>query len=157
MGGASLALYVLHVQQMKSVNWALACSYCLLYMLFAAAKCPYTRRNSPIGTHIASLTHPERKDGQRNPLCDKPQGQKQLQNLALSLRPLAWAWAYNQDQVALTAAERLLKIFFLDEETRMMPETLYAQVNLGAKPLKGDKLFVVAVSDRLFWEACELF
>lgn len=64
------------------------------------------------------------------------------------MRPLAWGWAYGQDKDALAAAENLLKVFFLDEETRMMPETLYAQVNLEQNPLKGDKLFVVAVSHR---------
>lgn len=62
------------------------------------------------------------------------------------MRPLAWAWAYTQDAAALAAAENLLKIFFIDEDTRMAPEILYAQVNLGDRQLKGDKLFVVAVS-----------
>lgn len=66
--------------------------------------------------------------------------------LASAVRPLAWGWAYSQDQSALAEAERLLKVFFIDEDTRMAPEVLYAQVNLGKQPLKGDKLFVVAVS-----------
>lgn len=45
-------------------------------------------------------------------------------------------------------AQQLLQVFFLDPETKMMPEVLYAQVCPGDKPLKGDKVFVVAVSRR---------
>lgn len=68
--------------------------------------------------------------------------------MGTTVSALAWGSAYLQDGEAAARAEQLLKVFFIDEETRMLPQVLYAQVCLGDKPMKGNKLFAVAVSYR---------
>lgn len=64
--------------------------------------------------------------------------------MALAVAALA-AGAKNVDPAYAATADTLLKVFFLDPETKMNPEVKYAQVNMGDCPMKGDKTFVVAV------------
>lgn len=92
----------------------------------------------------------ERRDGQRNPACDKLQGQKQLQTMALAFSALAFAipTADASKQAAYTRrAEQLLTVFFLDPTTRMVPEVNFAQVDPGNVQAGGDKQFAIAVSE----------
>jgi hypothetical protein len=81
--------------------------------------------------------------------CDKPQSQKQLQGLALAVSALAAGGKHVNPAYADTA-EAYLKVFLLDDATKMNPEVRYAQVCLGDNPMEGDKTFVVAVS----WKLC---
>ncbi|ODO09707.1 hypothetical protein I350_01922 [Cryptococcus amylolentus CBS 6273] len=97
----------------------------------------------------------KRRDGQRNPYCDLPGGQIQLQGMATSVHTLALAALHLGDEVddagnplkvqCLGHIERLLRVFFLDEATRMVPEVWYSQCIPGWNPLKGDYAFAIAI------------
>ncbi|WVQ76051.1 hypothetical protein IAR50_005687 [Cryptococcus sp. DSM 104548] len=102
----------------------------------------------------------EHRDGQRNPYCDLPGGQTQLQNMSTSVHILALSALHLGDEVddagkplkaqCLEHLERLLRVFFVDEETRMVPEVWYSQCNPGWKPLKGDYAFEIAIRYLIF-------
>ncbi|KAL1405923.1 hypothetical protein Q8F55_007603 [Vanrija albida] len=86
----------------------------------------------------------ERRDGQRNPVCDKADGQKQLQSMAQAVHSLSFAaQALGRAEYA-ERATKLIRTFFLDEETKMCPEVLYSQCCLGDDPVCGDKTFIIA-------------
>ncbi|OXC70416.1 hypothetical protein AYX13_00891 [Cryptococcus neoformans] len=89
----------------------------------------------------------EKRDGERNPYCDKPGGQKQLETAAVTIHNLALGAAYLPEfrDGCAKRLERVLKVFFIDPETRMVPEVWYAQCNPGSKPLKGDYAFEIAL------------
>lgn len=78
-------------------------------------------------------------------MCDKPQGQKQLQAFAQTIYHMAYGCKYIGDQAYKDYADKLINVFFIDPETRMDPAVKYAQSKPGAAP-DGNELFVVAVS-----------
>ncbi|WVQ83355.1 hypothetical protein IAT38_005494 [Cryptococcus sp. DSM 104549] len=87
------------------------------------------------------------RDGKRNPYCDSPGGQKQLQKMARAVHCLALGAAHLPDlaEGCLARVEQLLRVFFVDEDTRMVPEVMYAQCRPGDIPLKGDYAFEIAI------------
>ncbi|RXK37503.1 hypothetical protein M231_05224 [Tremella mesenterica] len=91
--------------------------------------------------------HWEHRDGRRNPYCELPQGQNQLQRASMAIHTLALGskyLPYLADQCS-KQAENLLRYFFINHDTRMLPEILYAQCNPSSSLLKGDQAFVIAI------------
>lgn len=78
-------------------------------------------------------------------MCDKPQGQKQLQGFAQTIYHLAYGCKYVGEQSYKDYADKLINVFFIDPETRMDPSVKFAQSKPGQAP-DGNELFVVAVS-----------
>lgn len=78
-------------------------------------------------------------------MCDKPQGQKQLQGFAQTIYHLAYGCKYVGESAYKEYADRLINTFFIDPETRMDPSVKFAQSKPGQAP-DGNELFVVAVS-----------
>ncbi|EIW71319.1 hypothetical protein TREMEDRAFT_67696 [Tremella mesenterica DSM 1558] len=79
--------------------------------------------------------------------CELPQGQNQLQKASMAIHTLALGskyLPYLADQCS-KQAENLLRYFFINHDTRMLPEILYAQCNPSSSPLRGDQAFVIAV------------
>ncbi|WVN89459.1 uncharacterized protein L203_104682 [Cryptococcus depauperatus CBS 7841] len=89
----------------------------------------------------------EHRDGKRNPFCDKPKGQKQLESCSMAVHSLALGAVYllEMKDACVRQLERLLTVFFIDPETRMVPEVWYSQCKPGSKPLRGDYAFVIAL------------
>ncbi|ODN94340.1 hypothetical protein L198_05197 [Cryptococcus wingfieldii CBS 7118] len=89
----------------------------------------------------------ERRDGKRNPYCDKPQGQKQLDTAAVQIHSLALGIIHLPEyrDAAIKSIQKLLTVFFIDSETKMNPEVGYAQCNPASSPLKGENSFVIAL------------
>jgi len=81
--------------------------------------------------------------------CEVPQGQKQLEELCKAIRDLALGVKYLPDEslkkAANERAKQLLKVFFVDAETKMLPQVEYAQVIPGQEGAKGNSLFVIPV------------
>ncbi|WVO16527.1 DNA phosphorothioation-dependent restriction protein DptG [Cryptococcus depauperatus] len=97
----------------------------------------------------------EHRDGQRNPYCDLLGGQKQLQAMSRAVHTLSLGVGYLgakdnewQDR-CLTRIEHVLNVFFVDEDTRMIPEVWYAQCQPGENPARGNYGFVIAVRNIL--------
>ncbi|KAL7425298.1 hypothetical protein Q5752_000986 [Cryptotrichosporon argae] len=85
-----------------------------------------------------------RRDGRKNPYCEQAQGQKQLEQLALAIRTLAWGTSLPALAARCNAeAEHLLRVFFVDNDTKMLPEVLYAQCI--PDKLEGTQTFVIAM------------
>ncbi|WVQ83356.1 hypothetical protein IAT38_005495 [Cryptococcus sp. DSM 104549] len=89
----------------------------------------------------------ERRDGTRNPYCDLPQGQKQLELVSVTLHNLALGIQHAPEyrDRCIKRMEKVLNVFFVDPETRMIPEVWYAQCQPGDKPLKGNYAFEIAL------------
>lgn len=66
------------------------------------------------------------KDGQRNPEADKYDGKKIMQ-MANDVRVLALAWYYTGDIKYAQKAGQFVRVWFLDDATRMNPNMNYAQ------------------------------
>jgi hypothetical protein len=79
--------------------------------------------------------------------CDLPKGQAQLEELSKAIRHLALAVKYLPEVAdqANGRAETLLRVFFIDEATGMIPEVLYSQCLPGEEAKGGDGCFVIAV------------
>nr|XP_018260463.1 uncharacterized protein I303_07383 [Kwoniella dejecticola CBS 10117]OBR82621.1 hypothetical protein I303_07383 [Kwoniella dejecticola CBS 10117] len=79
----------------------------------------------------------------------KPQGQAQLESLARSVHTLSLGLLYITDfeirQKSIKRIEDLLRVFFVDPETRMEPEVRFSQCHPGEEPMKGNEGFVVAI------------
>ena len=68
----------------------------------------------------------------------------------MAIRDLALGVKYLIDDnvkraAANERASQLLKAFFVDEETKMLPEVEYAQVIPGQEGAKGNSLFIIPV------------
>ncbi|ORX84781.1 chondroitin AC/alginate lyase [Basidiobolus meristosporus CBS 931.73] len=69
-----------------------------------------------------------RIDGKMNPECTELPNQKQLENMALCVSTLSLAYCYVEDSRYLKHAWDLLRVWFLDPQTRMNPNVNYGQI-----------------------------
>ncbi len=76
------------------------------------------------------------RDGQSNP-GNFTQHRQMVKELHLSVAALGAAYKITGDDRYLTKAVELLKVFFLDPETRMNPNLQYAQAIPGVSPGRG--------------------
>jgi len=76
-----------------------------------------------------------RRDGERNPEIDKITDHRVMDQMAGAVETLALAYHFKGDEVYAQKAAQLLRVFFLDRETRMNPNLQFAQgipgVNTG--------------------------
>jgi hypothetical protein len=68
-----------------------------------------------------------RRDGERNPEINKISDHRSLDRLIEAVSNLALAYYFKGDDVYADRAARLLRVWFLDERTRMNPHLQYAQ------------------------------
>lgn len=74
-----------------------------------------------------------RKDGEVNPERDELDS-PQLSKLSNSIRSLALAWFFSDNQAYAKKAAELLRVWFLDEATRMNPHLEFSQSIPGRTP-----------------------
>ncbi|ORX37536.1 alginate lyase-domain-containing protein [Kockovaella imperatae] len=118
---------------------------------FSPLVCPVDKR------YLFSLkpyyweVHPgnwEPRDGQRNPCCDLPQGQNQLEKMATNVYILTLGVKHLENSISEACLDRiqhLLTVFFLDSENGMLPQVPYAQCVPGEESPKGTLHFIIAV------------
>ncbi|MES2274897.1 MAG: alginate lyase family protein [Bacteroidota bacterium] len=78
-----------------------------------------------------------RKDGQRNPEIKKIVDHELLSSLDNKCKYLALAYYFTGDEKYAAKANELLKVWFLDPETRMNPNLNYAQAVRGVNDGRG--------------------
>jgi hypothetical protein len=76
-----------------------------------------------------------RRDGERNPEIDKIDNHRVMDQMEAAVETLSLAYHLKGDEAYAAKATQLLRVFFLDPETRMNPNLQYAQgipgVNTG--------------------------
>ncbi|WWD04150.1 hypothetical protein V865_002216 [Kwoniella europaea PYCC6329] len=91
----------------------------------------------------------EWRDGQRNPENARPRGQAQLETLSKTIHTLALGIRHIPDpdlkQKSIERIEKLLRVFFVDIDTRMEPQVRFSQCHPGQEPMKGNECFVIAI------------
>ncbi|KAH7089341.1 chondroitin AC/alginate lyase [Auriculariales sp. MPI-PUGE-AT-0066] len=70
----------------------------------------------------------EQRDGQRNPDVDTATDRPDIGAVAYSVPALSLAWYYTGDAKYSRHAAKILRTFFLDEETKMNPNLRHGQV-----------------------------
>nr|XP_019009124.1 uncharacterized protein I206_05769 [Kwoniella pini CBS 10737]OCF47905.1 hypothetical protein I206_05769 [Kwoniella pini CBS 10737] len=79
----------------------------------------------------------------------KPQGQEQLQLMAKTVHTLSLGILYIENSIirrkCIMKIEKLLKVFFIDIDTRMEPQIRFSQCHPGENPKQGNEHFVVAI------------
>nr|XP_019043319.1 hypothetical protein I302_07894 [Kwoniella bestiolae CBS 10118]OCF22249.1 hypothetical protein I302_07894 [Kwoniella bestiolae CBS 10118] len=81
----------------------------------------------------------------------RPQGQAQLESLSKSVHILSMGLKYIPDidtevrQRSVEKIEKLLKVFFIDPDTRMEPQVRFSQCHPGQDPMRGNDMFVIAI------------
>lgn len=78
-----------------------------------------------------------RKDGQRNPEIKKIIDHEMLSNLDNKCKYLSLAYYFTGDEKYAAKANELLKVWFLDAETKMNPNLNYAQAVRGVNDGRG--------------------
>jgi hypothetical protein len=78
-----------------------------------------------------------RKDGERNPEIKKIVDHALLSDLEHKCRYLSLAYYFTGDEKYAAKANELLKVWFLDPETRMNPNLNYAQAIMGVNDGRG--------------------
>jgi hypothetical protein len=68
-----------------------------------------------------------RKDGERNPEINKISDHRSLDQITSAVETLALAYYFKGDEAYAEKATKLLRVFFLDQSTRMNPNLQYAQ------------------------------
>jgi len=72
-----------------------------------------------------------RKDGQKNPDNDKVSDDKNFDAMVSAVNTLSWAYYFTDDEKYATKSVWLLRMWFLDTATRMLPNLNHAQLRMG--------------------------
>lgn len=78
-----------------------------------------------------------RKDGQRNPMIDRITDKKNLVDLGRNTQLLALAYQVTLNKKYALKAADYLRVWFINESTRMNPNLTYAQAVLGVNDGRG--------------------
>jgi len=78
-----------------------------------------------------------RKDGQRNPDNDKVTDHKGFDQVTSYVTTLSWAWYFTNDEKYAAKGTELLKFWFVDTATKMLPNLNHAQVIKGIDTGRG--------------------
>jgi len=72
-----------------------------------------------------------RKDGQKNPDNDKVSDDKNFDDMVSAVHTLSWAYYFTNEEKYASKSIELLRMWFLDTATRMLPNLNHAQVRTG--------------------------
>lgn len=72
-----------------------------------------------------------RKDGQKNPDNDKVSDDKNFDDMVSAVHTLSWAYYFTNEEKYATKSIELLRMWFLDEATKMLPNLNHAQMRTG--------------------------
>jgi hypothetical protein len=72
-----------------------------------------------------------KKDGQKNPDNDKVSDDKNFDDMVSAVNTLSWAYYFTNEEKYATKSIELLRMWFLDTATRMIPNLNHAQVRTG--------------------------
>jgi len=72
-----------------------------------------------------------RKDGQKNPDNDKVSDDKNFDAMISAVHTLSWAYYFTNEEKYASKSIELLRMWFLDTATRMLPNLNHAQVRTG--------------------------
>jgi hypothetical protein len=72
-----------------------------------------------------------RKDGQKNPDNDKVSDDKNFDDMVSAVHTLSWAYYFTNEEKYAEKSIKLIRMWFLDTTTRMMPNLNHAQVRTG--------------------------
>nr|XP_019003743.1 uncharacterized protein I203_03891 [Kwoniella mangroviensis CBS 8507]OCF67204.1 hypothetical protein I203_03891 [Kwoniella mangroviensis CBS 8507] len=79
----------------------------------------------------------------------RSQGQAQLESVSKTIHTLALGIRHVPDpdlkQKSIERIEKLLRVFFVDIDTRMEPQVRFSQCHPGQEPMKGNECFVIAI------------
>ncbi|MFY7964323.1 MAG: alginate lyase family protein [Chitinophagaceae bacterium] len=78
-----------------------------------------------------------RKDGQKNPEVDKITDDKYFDKLIASVRLLSWAYYFTDENKYAEKATNLIRFWFLDTATMMLPNLNHAQMTTGSDTGRG--------------------
>jgi hypothetical protein len=78
-----------------------------------------------------------RRDGERNPEINKYTDHRNLDQMVEAVQTLALAYYFKGDEIYARRAVQLLRVWFLDERTRMNPNLQYAQAIPGVNTGRG--------------------
>lgn len=72
-----------------------------------------------------------RKDGQKNPDNDKVSDDRNFDAMVTAVNTLSWAYYFTNDEKYAAKSIQLLRMWFLDTATRMVPNLNHAQLRMG--------------------------
>ncbi|MEP7238027.1 MAG: alginate lyase family protein [Ferruginibacter sp.] len=72
-----------------------------------------------------------KKDGQKNPANDLVSDDKNFDDMVSAVNTLSWAFYFTNEEKYATKSIELLRMWFLDTATRMLPNLNHAQVRTG--------------------------
>jgi hypothetical protein len=72
-----------------------------------------------------------KKDGQKNPDNDKVSDDKNFDDMVSAVNTLSWAYYFTNEEKYATKSIELLRMWFLDTATRMLPNLNHAQMRTG--------------------------
>ncbi len=72
-----------------------------------------------------------KKDGEKNPANDLVSDDKNFDNLIAAVQTLSWAYYFTNDEKYAVRSTQLIRFWFLDTATRMLPNLNHAQIRTG--------------------------
>lgn len=78
-----------------------------------------------------------RRDGQKNPEVDKISDDNNFDHLVAAVHTLSWAYYFTDDNKYAEKATQLIRFWFLDTATMMLPNLNHAQMTTGSDTGRG--------------------
>ena len=72
-----------------------------------------------------------KKDGEKNPANDLVSDDKNFDNLIAAVQTLSWAYYFTNEEKYAAKSTELIRFWFLDTATRMLPNLNHAQIRTG--------------------------
>jgi Alginate lyase len=113
------------------------------------SQAPYFWRNPNTSNGLPYI----RRDGERNPETRNFSDRKRIDEMASAVETLALAYYFKGDEAYATKAAELLRIWFINPETRMNPNFEYGQAVPGVNTGRGNGLiearFLARIADAI--------